>query len=168
MLSKKLSDEEMQHAADFFTSGIRQLANRPIRLMEVCGTHTVAIFRAGIRELLPPEVELVSGPGCPVCVTPNEYLDTAIAYSRQSDVILTTFGDMLKVPGSSSSLMAEKRGSPAASARAAPSFSPSNPNRRPSRPNRSKNPPRPPDSPRSFSLRESSSASRRLRSLQTK
>jgi hydrogenase expression/formation protein HypD len=76
--------------------------------MEVCGTHTVAIFRAGIRQLLPPNVELVSGPGCPVCVTPNEYLDTAIAYSCNPDIIITTFGDMLKVPGSESSLMAEK------------------------------------------------------------
>ena len=76
--------------------------------MEVCGTHTVAIFKAGIRQLLPTEVELVSGPGCPVCVTPNEYLDMAIAYSRQPDVIITTFGDMLRVPGSVSSLMAEK------------------------------------------------------------
>lgn len=50
------------------------------------------------------KVELVSGPGCPVCVTPNDYLDTAIAYARQEDVIITTFGDMLKVPGTSSSL----------------------------------------------------------------
>lgn len=75
-----------------------------MRFMEVCGTHTVAIFRAGLRQILPPSVELVSGPGCPVCVTPESYIDTALAYARQPDVILTTFGDMLKVPGSSSSL----------------------------------------------------------------
>lgn len=77
---------------------------RPLRLMEVCGTHTVAIFRSGIRQLLPDWIELVSGPGCPVCVTPNEFLDTAMAYAKSPDVIIATFGDMLKIPGSSSSL----------------------------------------------------------------
>ncbi len=103
-----LTAEEKARAARFFSDGIRCLATRPVRLMEVCGTHTVAIFRAGIRQLLPAAVELVSGPGCPVCVTPNEYLDTAIAYCRRPDTIITTFGDMLRVPGSESSLMAEK------------------------------------------------------------
>ena len=75
-----------------------------IRLMEVCGTHTVAIFRAGIRQLLPKNIELVSGPGCPVCVTADDYIDKAIAYSKREGVIIATFGDMLKVPGSTSSL----------------------------------------------------------------
>lgn len=74
-----------------------------LRLMEVCGTHTVAIFRSGIRQVLPPNVELVSGPGCPVCVTCDDYIDKAIAYA-QRDSIIATFGDMLKVPGSRSSL----------------------------------------------------------------
>lgn len=86
---------------------IRQLTagrEKPLRLMEVCGTHTVSIFRAGLRQLLPAEVELVSGPGCPVCVTPDSYMDEAIAYAGMEDVIVATFGDMLKVPGSSSSL----------------------------------------------------------------
>ncbi|MBF1685306.1 MAG: hydrogenase formation protein HypD, partial [Selenomonas sp.] len=69
------------------------LAGRHIRIMEVCGTHTVAIFRAGLRQILPPEVELVSGPGCPVCVTPDNYIDAAIAYAGMEDVIITTFGD---------------------------------------------------------------------------
>ncbi|MBQ1470712.1 MAG: hydrogenase formation protein HypD, partial [Schwartzia sp.] len=77
---------------------------RTVRYMEVCGTHTVSIFRAGLRQILPESVELVSGPGCPVCVTPDIYMDTAIAYAKQEDVIITTFGDMLKVPGSKSSL----------------------------------------------------------------
>ena len=104
----RLTAEETARAAAFFTKGITKLASRPVRIMEVCGTHTVAIFRSGIRQLLPPAVELVSGPGCPVCVTPNEYLDTAIAYSRRPDTIITTFGDMLKVPGSESTLMAER------------------------------------------------------------
>lgn len=79
-------------------------AGRPLRFMEVCGTHTVSIFRAGLRQMLPVGVALVSGPGCPVCVTPDDYMDKAIAYAAREDVILATFGDMLKVPGSSSSL----------------------------------------------------------------
>ena len=104
-----MTNEEVRKAAEFFTNEITRLAGQKrIRLMEVCGTHTVAIFKAGIRQLLPENVELVSGPGCPVCVTPNEYLDTAIAYSRKAEVILATFGDMLKVPGSTSSLATEK------------------------------------------------------------
>ena len=85
---------------------IRKIAAKldHVRLMEVCGTHTVSIFRAGIRQLLPENIELVSGPGCPVCVTADDYIDKAIAYSKIDDVIITTFGDMLKVPGSNSSL----------------------------------------------------------------
>mgnify|MGYP001402947731 CR=1 FL=1 len=81
---------------------------KDIILMEVCGTHTVAISRAGLRKLFPPNLKLLSGPGCPVCVTPNDYLDRAIAYSQRNDVIVTTFGDMMKVPGSTSSLEKEK------------------------------------------------------------
>lgn len=77
---------------------------RRLRFMEVCGTHTVSIFRAGIRQMLPDSVELVSGPGCPVCVTPDDYMDKAIAYAMRPDVIIATFGDMLKVPGTRSSL----------------------------------------------------------------
>ena len=89
-----------------YSNEIRRLAQgkNSIRLMEVCGTHTMSIFRAGIRQLLPDNVELVSGPGCPVCVTADDYVDKAIAYSKRSDVIIATFGDMLKVPGSQSSL----------------------------------------------------------------
>jgi hydrogenase expression/formation protein HypD len=79
-----------------------------ISLMEVCGTHTHSIFRSGIMSLLSDQIEHLSGPGCPVCVTPNEYIDRAIAYSHLPDVIITTFGDMIKVPGSSSSLEKEK------------------------------------------------------------
>ena len=84
-------------------------ADHTLRFMEVCGTHTVAIFRAGLRQMLPPQVELVSGPGCPVCVTPDDYMDKAITYAKREDVIITTFGDMLKVPGSESSLMEDIR-----------------------------------------------------------
>ncbi len=77
---------------------------RQLRFMEVCGTHTVSIFRAGIRQILPSNVELVSGPGCPVCVTNDEYVDKAIAYAQMDDVIIATFGDMLKVPGTKTNL----------------------------------------------------------------
>ena len=101
---------ETREIADFFLKEIDRLITRPVRLMEVCGTHTVAIFRAGIRQILPEQVDLVSGPGCPVCVTPDDYMDMAIAYAKQPDVIITTFGDMLKVPGSVSSLGEAKAG----------------------------------------------------------
>lgn len=77
---------------------------RPLRFMEVCGTHTIAIFRSGIRQILPDNISLVSGPGCPVCVTDDSYIDKAIAYARRKNFIVATFGDMLKVPGSRSSL----------------------------------------------------------------
>ncbi len=77
-------------------------------LMEVCGTHTVAVFRYGIRGVLPQQLRLLSGPGCPVCVTPNAYIDAAIAYARRENLIIATFGDMLRVPGSSSSLQEER------------------------------------------------------------
>lgn len=83
---------------------------REYRYMEVCGTHTMAIFRYGLRELLPRNIRLISGPGCPVCVTPVEYLDRAIAIARLPKVIITTFGDMLRVPGSSSTLERERAG----------------------------------------------------------
>jgi hydrogenase expression/formation protein HypD len=91
---------------------ITELADHPLRLMEVCGTHTVAIFRAGIKPLLADAVELISGPGCPVCVTPAGEIDRAIALSRRQEVILATFGDLMRVPGSSSSFHQERaRGS---------------------------------------------------------
>ena len=77
-------------------------------LMEVCGAHTVAILRSGIKTLLPPSLRLLSGPGCPVCVTPAAYLDKAVALSEKKEVILATFGDMMRVPGSFTSLEGEK------------------------------------------------------------
>jgi hydrogenase expression/formation protein HypD len=86
---------------------IRQAAEqigRPIRLMEVCGTHTMAAFRTGLRSLLPEGISLLSGPGCPVCVTPNDYIDHAVALSRRFDTVVATFGDMIRVPGTKSSL----------------------------------------------------------------
>ncbi len=87
---------------------IHKHSRRPIRLMEFCGGHTVAIFKHGIRQLLPPTIQMLSGPGCPVCVTANADLDRAIAFSKIPGVIVATFGDMLKVPGSYSSLQQAK------------------------------------------------------------
>jgi len=85
-------------------SRIHRRSTRHVRLMEFCGGHTVTIMKHGLRQLLPETVEMLSGPGCPVCVTANEDLDKAIALAREPGVIITTFGDMLKVPGSRSSL----------------------------------------------------------------
>jgi hydrogenase expression/formation protein HypD len=87
---------------------IRETLTRPVRLMEICGTHTMAIFRHGIRSLLPEGLDLVSGPGCPVCVTAMEEVDRSVKLARLEGVIVTTFGDMLRVPGSESSLQGEK------------------------------------------------------------
>jgi hydrogenase expression/formation protein HypD len=82
--------------------------DREMTFMEVCGGHTIAIFKYGIRELLPKGIRLISGPGCPVCVSPTSYIDYAVALSRQEKVTISTFGDMIKVPGSSSNLRQEK------------------------------------------------------------
>ena len=87
---------------------IRERAKGPIRLMEFCGGHTHAILRFGIRALLPPALEMASGPGCPVCVTSSTDLDCAIAMARIPRVILTTFGDMARVPGNDGSLQSAR------------------------------------------------------------
>lgn len=87
---------------------IRQASRRPIRLMEVCGTHTVSIFRSGIRSVLPETISLLSGPGCPVCVTDQAEIDAFVALARQPEVTVATFGDLMRVPGSASSLQREK------------------------------------------------------------
>jgi hydrogenase expression/formation protein HypD len=90
---------------------IRRMAmklKQPVNFMEVCGTHTMSIYQYGIRSLLPDPVHLVSGPGCPVCVTPVGYVDQALACLSDPKNIVVTFGDMLRVPGSSSSLMEQR------------------------------------------------------------
>lgn len=87
---------------------IEQAATGPVNLMEVCGTHTVAIFRSGIKQILPSSIKLISGPGCPVCVTSQTDIDRMLSLARIKNVIITTFGDMLKVPGSSGSLEKER------------------------------------------------------------
>ncbi len=99
--------------AEGLVESVRRLApvsdsQNPVTLMEVCGTHTVAIARNGIRDLMPEGVRLASGPGCPVCVTSNRDIDRVIALARVPGVTIATFGDMVRVPGSTSSLLAEQ------------------------------------------------------------
>ncbi len=87
---------------------LSQRVRRDVKLMEVCGTHTMAAFRCGLRQLLPNQVRLVSGPGCPVCVTDPSYLDAAIELCGRPDVVITTFGDLVRVPGTDTSLERER------------------------------------------------------------
>jgi len=89
---------------------IRSATNKDIVLMEVCGGHTMAIHRYGIPSLLPENIHLVSGPGCPVCVTSKSYIDHAIALGKRKNLILCTYGDLIRVPGSFSTLDKEKAG----------------------------------------------------------
>jgi hydrogenase expression/formation protein HypD len=87
---------------------IKKTSQKKIRLMEVCGTHTTSIFRNGIRSLLPETISLLSGPGCPVCVTAQNEIDAFIELARLDDVIIATFGDLIRVPGADSSLQNEQ------------------------------------------------------------
>ncbi|MBQ6401268.1 MAG: hydrogenase formation protein HypD [Firmicutes bacterium] len=86
---------------------LKSYDGRPLKLMEVCGTHTAAIFKNGIRELISPKIRLISGPGCPVCVTPTAYIDACVAFAKGEGQLLT-FGDMMKVPGTNGSLSENK------------------------------------------------------------
>ena len=87
---------------------LREYDGRPLKLMEVCGTHTASIFKNGIRSLISPKIKLISGPGCPVCVTPTAYIDKILTYAAMPDHVVCTFGDMMKVPGSLGSLSGNK------------------------------------------------------------
>lgn len=87
---------------------LKSYDGRPLKLMEVCGTHTAAIFKNGIRELISPKIKLISGPGCPVCVTPTAYIDACTAFAKAENQELLTFGDMMKVPGMQGSLSENK------------------------------------------------------------
>jgi hydrogenase expression/formation protein HypD len=87
---------------------IRRKCKRHIRLMEVCGGHTAAIHKYGLPSLLPPAIELISGPGCPVCVSGQSFINAALEISRSSEVIIATYGDLVRVPGTGSSLEKEK------------------------------------------------------------
>lgn len=106
----------MRHQAEYrdaeraqaLADAIAAATTRPHTLMEVCGGQTHSIMRFGLEQLLPKEIELVHGPGCPVCVTPIGIIDQAVALARRPDVILTSFGDMLRVPGTQGSLFSAK------------------------------------------------------------
>ncbi len=86
------------------TKYLSEYDGRPLKFMEVCGTHTSSIFRNGIRSLISPKIKLISGPGCPVCVTPAEYIDRCVEYATSPGFAVCTFGDMIKVPGTDGSL----------------------------------------------------------------
>ncbi len=81
--------------------------SKKIKLMEVCGTHTMSIYKYGIKNLIPDTIELISGPGCPVCVTPEFYINKAVSLAKNKNIIITTFGDLLRVPANNSSLLQE-------------------------------------------------------------
>jgi hydrogenase expression/formation protein HypD len=108
-LRVKYLDEYRDAAkAQEFARAIAGIVTRPWTLMEMCGGQTHAIVKFGIDELVPKQVEFVHGPGCPVCVTPVELIDKAVAIASRPDVIFTSFGDMLRVPGSERDLLAVK------------------------------------------------------------
>ncbi|MFM8734835.1 MAG: hydrogenase formation protein HypD [Pirellulales bacterium] len=106
----------MKHLAEYrdadtarrLAAEIRRITTRPWAIMEVCGGQTHSIIRNGVDQLLPPEVEMIHGPGCPVCVTPLEMIDRALAIAAQPGVIFCSFGDMLRVPGSRENLFSVK------------------------------------------------------------
>ena len=103
VLAKKLSFE-INHLVE----KIDVAGERPIQLMEFCGGHTHTIFRYGIEQLLPKCIELVHGPGCPVCVLPMGRVDDCVSLAQRPEVIFTTFGDAMRVPGSKKSLLQAK------------------------------------------------------------
>ena len=105
---KHLDEYRDPKIAESILEEIKRISKRKIRLMEVCGGHTMAIRKYGIHNLLPGTIELLSGPGCPVCVSDRSFIDKAIAYSQMPNTIITTYGDLIRVPGSSSSLDKEK------------------------------------------------------------
>lgn len=110
MLSEQIAEGfRDRELAERLAGRIREAVAAPLRIMEVCGTHTMAIFRHGIRSLLPGEVELISGPGCPVCVTSGGDIDQIIELASVPGVILATFGDLVRVPGSKGKNLAEVR-----------------------------------------------------------
>ncbi len=94
----------MQNLIDIINKRARHIERESVKLMEVCGTHTMAIGRSGLRSMMPEKIDLLSGPGCPVCVTPVEVIDYAIELAKRDDVVIVTFGDMVRVPGTEATL----------------------------------------------------------------
>jgi len=105
---KFVSEYRDPKAAEQLAAAIRKKVTRPWTIMEICGGQTHTIVKSGLEDLLPKEISLVHGPGCPVCVTPIELIDKAVAIAKRPDVIFCSFGDMLRVPGSSKSLFDTK------------------------------------------------------------
>ncbi len=105
---KFLSEYRDQKAAEQLAGAIRKKVTRPWTIMEICGGQTHTIVKSGLEDLLPKEITLVHGPGCPVCVTPIELIDKAVGIAMRPDAIFCSFGDMLRVPGSSKSLFDAK------------------------------------------------------------
>ncbi|MBT8359165.1 MAG: hydrogenase formation protein HypD [Deltaproteobacteria bacterium] len=108
MAIKYLEEYRDSKIAGQLADKIKKISKKDIRLMEVCGTHTVSIFRNGIRSILPDTISLISGPGCPVCVTAQREIDAFVELAKLDDVIITTFGDLMRVPGTKSSLQKER------------------------------------------------------------
>ena len=100
--------QSLKNAIRRLVDGIARAKQRPLQIMEVCGGHTHTIFRYGVQQLLPDEVEFVHGPGCPVCVLPMGRVDDCVALAERPEVIFTTFGDAMRVPGSKKSLLKAK------------------------------------------------------------
>ncbi|RQW04110.1 MAG: hydrogenase formation protein HypD, partial [Calditrichaeota bacterium] len=105
---KYLDEYRDATAVKLYSRKIKELITRPWTIMEICGGQTHSIMKYGIDDLLPSELTIVHGPGCPVCVTPLEMLDKAIAIAQIPGVIFTSFGDMLRVPGSELDLLSVK------------------------------------------------------------
>jgi hydrogenase expression/formation protein HypD len=101
---KYMTEFRDRRLAEGMLRRLHELEGPPVKVMEVCGSHTVSIFRSGLRNLLPRWLTLISGPGCPVCVTSTGDIDLALSAAALPDVLLTTFGDMIRVPGSEGSL----------------------------------------------------------------
>ncbi len=107
-MAKYIDEFRDSELAGKLSEALLSYSGRRVTIMEVCGTHTMSISRYGIRDLMPESINLVSGPGCPVCVTPGFFINSAIELSKRKDVIITTFGDLMRVPGGDSSLLTEK------------------------------------------------------------
>ena len=105
---KYLSEYRDSKAVKNFATAMEKITTKKWKIMEVCGGQTHSIVKYGIDELIPKHIELIHGPGCPVCVTPIEIIDQAIEIAKLSDVIFTSFGDMLRVPGSDTDLLRVK------------------------------------------------------------
>ena len=105
---KFIDEYRDEEAARHYSQALKQITTKPWTIMEVCGGQTHAIVKFGIDELLPKQISLVHGPGCPVCVTPLELIEKAIEIASQKKVIFCSFGDMLRVPGKSKDLLSVK------------------------------------------------------------